>query len=405
VPAGAIRARLARGNSDAGLTKMRFPTRLLVVLLFSALLPACSSIGIPDLGMSGMFEGKSPVTVAVVGPTRGPYSSIGGEMRAGVQEAEQDIDKKGGLLGHQLTLRGADDPCDSKRAAGVAAGLVAEKVAFVIGHFCSVSSIAAAPIYGEANILMVSPASSSAELTDEAAAHGNFDVFRVVPRDDAQGPFLVQHILAHYQGAPVALVGDGTAYGRSVLTSTRKALAEKGMQPALDTPAAADGGDYAGLIARLKAAKIGVIVYGGYAEAGAKLLLEVRKAGLTAAFGGGDALMSSAFAKIAGTDANGTFMTSLPDPRTLPEAQQAITALADFGMDAKGYTLYAYAAMQVIAEAAERAKSLDTTAIAKALREGEYDTVLGPLSFDAKGDLQNPRYGLYVWQDGAAHRL
>ena len=352
-----------------------------------------------------MFESQPPITIAVVGPTHGPYSGIGGELRAGVQQAEQDIDAKGGLLGHVLTMRGADDPCDSKRAAGLAAGLVAEKVAVVVGHFCSVSSMAAAPVYGAANTLMISPASSSAELTDAAAESGNTDVFRVVPRDDMQGAFLAGHILEHYPGAAIALVGDGTPYGRNVVASTRAALVEKGVHPAATETLHPDSDDFASVVARLKGHRIKVIVYGGYAQAGAKLLLEARKEGLTAAFGGGDALMSGEFAKVAGADANGTFMTSLPDPRSVPEAQHAIEALATFGLDAKGYTLYAYAAVQVFAEAAERAKSLDTTAVAKALREGEFDTVLGPLSFDAKGDLKSPRYALYVWQDGAAQKL
>jgi branched-chain amino acid transport system substrate-binding protein len=382
---------------------MRSLSRLLFILLLPALLPACSDLGIGS-GLSGMFETQPPITVAVVGPTRGPYSSIGGEMRAGVQQAEADINAQGGVLGHLLKLRGADDPCDTKRAAGLAAGLVAEKVSFVVGHFCSVSSIAAAPVYGAANILMISPASSSAELTDNAAESGNTDVFRVVPRDDMQGAFLAGHILEHYPGAAIALVGDGTPYGRNVIASTRAALLEKGVQPAATETLPTDG-DFASVVARLKGHRVKVIVYGGYAQAGAKFLVEARKEGLAAAFGGGDALMSSEFAKTAGADANGTFMTSLPDPRSVPEAQHAIAGLASFGLEAKGYALYAYAAVQVFAEAAARAKSLDSTAVAKALREGEYDTVLGPLSFDAKGDLKNPRYALYVWQDGTAQKL
>jgi branched-chain amino acid transport system substrate-binding protein len=378
---------------------MRPPSRPLALLLLPFLLAACSG------GVADIFETQSPITVAVVGPTRGPYSGLGGEMRAGVQQAEQDINAKGGVLGHVLKLRGVDDQCDAKSASSTARALVREKVTFVVGHFCSTSSIAAAPIYSEANILMITPSSSSAALTDEAAARGSSNIFRVVPRDDTQGVFLAQHILERYPGAPVALVDDGSIYGRNVTRSTRQALAEKGVRPALAESVPPDTEDFSGLVARLKAHGIGVIVFGGYAEEAAKLLLEVRKQGLEATFGGGDTLMADDFQRLAKAAAEGAFMTSLPDARELPTAQHAVEGLANFGIDAKGYTLYTYAAVELFAEAAERAKSLDASAVAKALREGEYSTVLGPLSFDAKGDLKESRYAIYVWHDGAAQPL
>jgi branched-chain amino acid transport system substrate-binding protein len=378
---------------------MRFLSRPLTFLLLPLLLAACSDVG------ASIFETQPPITVAVVGPTRGPYSGLGGEMRAGVQQAEEDINAKGGVLGHVLKLRGVDDQCDAKLASGTARALVREKVAFVVGHFCSTSSIAAAPIYSEANILMISPSSSSAALTDEAAARGSTNIFRVVPRDDTQGAPLAQHILEHYPSALVALVDDGSAYGRNVTRSTRQALAEKGVRPALAESVPPDMEDFSGLVARLKAHGIGVIVFGGYADQAAKLLLEVRRQGLEAAFGGGDTLMADDFQRLAKTAAEGAFMTSLPDARELPTAQHAVAGLANFGIDAKGYTLYTYAAVELFAEAAERAKSLDASAIAKALREGEYLTVLGPLSFDAKGDLKGRHYAIYVWRDGTARKL
>lgn len=346
-----------------------------------------------------------PFTVAVVGPMRGPFGSLGGQMRAGVEQAEQDLDAHGGVLGRALKFRGVDDQCDAKLAPGIASALVAEKVSLVVGHFCSTSAVAAAPVYSGADVLMITPSASSAALTDDAAARGSSNIFRLVPRDDMQGTGLAEHILAHYPGAAVALVDDDTPYGKNVVISTRQALAAKGVHAALSETLQSEQSDFAALVERLKARGIGVIVFGGYAEEGAKLLVAVRRQGLEAAFGGGDTLIGGDFLKRAGANAEGTFMTSLPDLSGLPEAQHAIAGLTAFGLDAKGYTLYAYAALDLYAQAAERAKSLDPAAIAKALREGAYDTVLGKVSFDAKGDNKEAHYALYVWQQGEVHKL
>lgn len=365
-----------------------------VLLSLLPLLAACSSLP------SVKFSGGPPLKVAVAGPMAGPNTAFGGQLRYGAGQAVEDINAKGGVLGRTLTLRAVDDRCDADRAAGIARGLVAEKVAFVIGHFCSASSIAAAPVYGEANLLMIAPSASAPRLTDEASARGSTNVFRLVPRDDQQGTALAKYILGHLPKRPVALVEDGTAYGGSVVGSTQKALAADGVRIALREAVPRGSGDFPGLVQRMKGLNVGVIVFGGQAEPAARLLVEARRQGLDAILGGGDALGTDDFQKLAGTAAEGTFLGHLPEARDLPTARYAVAGLTRYGIDAAGYTLYAYAAVELFAQAAERAKSLDTEALAKTMRTGRFETVLGPLSFDAKGDLVDGRTAVYVWHDG-----
>ncbi len=384
-------------------------SRLLPWLLPFAMLAACSEV-------TSIFnvDTAPPLDIAVVGPMHGPYSALGGQMRAGVQQAIEDVNSANGVDGHVLKLRTVDDQCDAKRAAGIAAGLVAEHFALVVGHFCSPSSIAAAPVYGAADIVMITPSSTSGALTDEAAARGNTNIFRTVPRDDMQGPALVKYILAHYPNAAVALVSDGTPYGTTVVASTRKALADAGAPAAREDTTLGSADDPAALASRLKANGIGVIVFGGYAERAANFLVAARAQGLDAAFGGGDTLLAGDFAKTAGAAADGTFMTSLPDmsetgANTSTEqsrnAPNPVAGLARYGVDAKGYTLYAYAAVELYAKAAGRAGSVDAAAVAKALREGDYSTAIGKISFDAKGDPKELHYDIYGWQGGTLHKL
>lgn len=365
-----------------------------VLLSLLPLIAACSSLP------SVKFEGGPPLRIAVAGPTTGPYKASGAQLRYGAAQAIEDINGKGGVLGRALTLRAVDDRCDADRAAGIARGLVAEKVAFVIGHFCSASSIVAAPVYGEANLLMIAPSASAPQLTDEAAARGSTDVFRLVPRDDRQGTALAKYILAHFPNRTIALVHDGTAYGGSVVGSTQKALEADGVRVALREAVPRGSGDFPGLVQRLKGLNVGVIVFGGQAEPAARLLVEARRQDLDAILGGGDALGTDDFRRLAGTAAEGTFLGHLPDARDLPTARYAVAGLTRYGIDATGYTLYAYAAVELFAQAAERSKSLEMEALAKTLRAGRFETVLGPLSFDAKGDLVDGRTAVYVWRDG-----
>lgn len=365
-----------------------------VLLSLLPLLAACSSLP------SVKFEGGPPLKVAIAGPMAGPNTVFGGQLRYGAGQAAENINAKGGVLGHVLTLRAVDDRCDANRAVGIARGLVVEKVAFVIGHFCSASSIAAAPVYGEANLLMIAPSASAPQLTDEASARGSTNVFRLVPRDDQQGTALAKYILGHLPNRPIALVEDGTAYGGSVVGSTQKALEEAGMRVALREAVPRRPGDFPGLVQRMKGLNVGVIVFGGQAEPAARLLVEARRQGLDAILGGGDALGTDDFQRLAGTTAEGTFLGHLPDARDLPTARYAVAGLTRYGIDAAGYTLYAYAAVELFTQAAERSKSLETEALAKTLRTGRFETVLGPLSFDAKGDLVDARTAVYVWHDG-----
>jgi branched-chain amino acid transport system substrate-binding protein len=96
----------------------------------------------------------------------------------------------------------------------------------------------------------------------------------------------------------------------------------------------------------------------------------------------------------------GTLMTFGPDPRKLPAAAGVVRRFEVEGYSPEGRTLLVYAAVQVFAEAARRAGSTDLGALVEALHAGAYDTVLGPVAFDAKGDLVGYEYHMYRWHDG-----
>jgi branched-chain amino acid transport system substrate-binding protein len=111
-------------------------------------------------------------------------------------------------------------------------------------------------------------------------------------------------------------------------------------------------------------------------------------------------VQSCAGVVIAGAAADGVLFTDPADPRRRVEAAPVVERFRASGFEPAGYTLYTYGAIQVWAQAAEKAGSFELQTMIASLRDHQFDTVLGPIDFDDKGDLtvQNPVW--YVWRDG-----
>ena len=134
------------------------------------------------------------IKIGSAGPMTGQYAAFGEQLRRGATMAIEEINAAGGVNGQKLELLIGDDACDPKQATAVANKMVADKVAFVAGHFCSGSSIPASDIYKEAKILQITPASTNPKLTDDGFAKGNTTVFRTCGRDDVQGATVAGYI-------------------------------------------------------------------------------------------------------------------------------------------------------------------------------------------------------------------
>ena len=111
----------------------------------------------------------------------------------------------------------------------------------------------------------------------------------------------------------------------------------------------------------------------------------------------------SLLGKLGGAATNGVLMSFPPKAEDDPKNAALVKKFRDAKYNPEGYTLFSYAAVKVWAEAAAKAKSTDAAAVAAALRSGTYDSAVGPLAFDQKGDIKNPVYDIYVWKDGKSY--
>ncbi len=336
------------------------------------------------------------IPIASVGPITGQYASFGEQLKRGATQAVADINAKGGVLGKKLKLMIGDDACDPKQAVAVANEMASRRVALIDGHFCSGSSIPASDVYAEENILQISPASTNPQLTER----GLPGVFRVCGRDDQQGKVAGDFIADHFKGKNIAIIQDKTAYGKGLADETKKALNARGIHEVLYEAYTAGEKDYSALVTKLKEARVDVVYLGGYHTEAGLIVRQMREQGMKTILAAGDALVTDEFWKIAGSAGEGTLMTFSPDPRKNPEAAPVVAEFRKQGYEPEGYTLYSYGAIQAWAQAVEKAGTTDTTKVAAALRQGQYDTVLGKIGFDKKGDVTAPGYVFYVWHNG-----
>jgi branched-chain amino acid transport system substrate-binding protein len=54
----------------------------------------------------------------------------------------------------------------------------------------------------------------------------------------------------------------------------------------------------------------------------------------------------------------------------------------------------------VFAQAVEKAGTIDLDALIGTLRNKQFETVLGRIGFDEKGDVTAPGYVFYAWKNG-----
>jgi branched-chain amino acid transport system substrate-binding protein len=340
------------------------------------------------------------IPIAVVGPITGQDAAFGEQMKRGAEMAVKDINAKGGVAGKKLKLLVGDDACDPKQAVAVANQMANDKVVFVAGHFCSGASIPASSVYNENGILQITPASTNPALTDDAAKAGWTNIFRTCGRDDAQGRVAGQYIAAHFKGKAVAIIQDKTAYGKGLADETKKAMNAAGLQEAMYESINKGDKDFSALVSKMKQANVAAIYFGGYFTEAGLLIRQGKEQGLNAVLMGGDAIATEEYWKITGDTGNATLMTFPPDPRNLPSAQAVAAEFKAQGYDPEGYTLYTYAAIEVFAQAAAKAKSVKVEDLSKFLRANKFDTVIGTIGFDAKGDIIGPDYVVYVWKAG-----
>jgi branched-chain amino acid transport system substrate-binding protein len=340
---------------------------------------------------------EADIRIAVAGDMTGANAWFGEQYQRGTELAVADLNAKGGVLGQRVELIVGDDACDPDQAVVLARKLVSDSVVFVAGHFCSHSSIPASKVYEDADVLMIAPSSVNSRLTDE----GGPNVFRVCGRDDRQGTKVADYLAAHWADKAIAILDDGTVWGAGVANAVRRGLQERGISAAVNETYAVGDLDYSALVSKMQAGGIDVFFVGGYHQETGLIFRQARDRGYDVRLIASSAAATADFPIIAGPKLDGTLMVAAADMRASPQAADVVARFRAEDYGPQGYTLNAYAVVQVWAQAVEAAGSLDLDAVIAAMHSREFDTVLGRIGFDEKGDVTGfDPWQWYVWKAG-----
>ncbi|HTT49352.1 MAG TPA: branched-chain amino acid ABC transporter substrate-binding protein [Pseudolabrys sp.] len=356
------------------------------------------------LGFALAGTASAQVKFGMAGPITGPSAATGAQMKNGVDQAAEDINKAGGILGQKITVEYGDDVSDPKQGVSVANKFAGDGVKFVIGNYNSGVTIPSSEVYQENGILEITPASTNPTVTERKM----WNIFRVCGRDDQQGKVAGTYILKHFKGKKIAVVHDKTTYGKGLADETKKAINAGGMKEVLYEGINTGEKDYSALVSKIKQSGADLVYFGGLYTEGGLIVRQMRDQGVNAPMMGGDGITSDEFAAVGGPGVEGTLMTYGPDPRNKPEAKKIVDEFRHRAQpfEPEAYTLYSYAGVQVIKQAAEAAKSLDPKKVAEKMHSGmKFKTVLGDLSFDKKGDITKLDYVMYIWKKDASGKI
>ena len=353
---------------------------------------------------------QKELKVAVAAPYTGGAAAFGEMIRRGAELKEKEINEAGGINGMKLSLVFEDDAGKDAEAS-----LVAERIASnlqilaVVGHFNSSCSLAGKPIYQRAGIVELSPGSTNVNVCE-----GSDWTFRNLYRDDFQGKFIAQYIKKHLpEVQSVAVFFDNDDYGRGL----RNAFVAEAERIALNLAASEaydrDNTDFKAQLTSIKAKDPDAIFISGlYSEAGL-IVKQARETGITAQFFGADGVDSPDFLTIAGTTAEGAYLTT---PFTFGAAGAEAQQMADnfqalHGVAPDTWAALTYDAVGMIADALKKTYNPEASVAdnRKAIRdhlasldtaEEGYNGVTGLTYFDTHGDTVNKPAYVKIVKDG-----
>jgi branched-chain amino acid transport system substrate-binding protein len=340
------------------------------------------------------------IKIGVVGPTTGAVTQYGDMVREGVDTAVERINATGGVNGKKLETVVIDDGCEPKQGPVAANRVVNSKIGFVVGHVCSGATIAAADIYNNEGVVMVTPSASSPALTDGK----NYEfIFRTLGRDDQQGPAAAKFVLEKIKPKKAAVLHDKQSYGQGIATAVKNDLEKGGVPVAIFEGINAGDSDYSAVITKLKSQGVDFVYYGGYHPEMGLLLRQAAEQGVKAKWMGPEGTGNPDINAIAGDAVEGMLLTLPADFTQNAANAEIVKAFEAKKRNAGGaFQMTAYAATQVIADGIKGAGTDDPTKVAKYLHANSFDTPIGKVSWNKQGDLTNFQFDVFTWhKDGS----
>lgn len=349
----------------------------------------------------GVARADETVKIGEVAPVTGPASYLGKDTENGARLAVEEINKKGLVIGGKkvtLQLEAQDDAGDPRQATQVAQMLVDDKVAAVVGHMNSGTTIPASKIYNDAGIVQVSPSATNPAYT----LQGFKTAYRVVATDAQQGPSLADYASKTLKIKSIAIVDDATAYGQGLASEFEKRAKADGIQVLSHDATNDKATDFRAILTKIKGEQPAAIMYGGLDSTGGPFAKQAKQLGISVKVLAGDGLCADDLVKLAGDAADNVICSIAGAPlEKMPKGPEFVTRYQSrFGTHPVLNSPFAYDAVYVIVDAMQRAQSTAPDKILAAMPATDYHGVLGETQFDSKGDLRHGVISLYEYVGG-----
>lgn len=354
------------------------------------------------LGVAGALlfsSAHAQIKIAAVVPATGPVTQYGDMVKEGVTTAVELANAAGGINGKKIELVTVDDACEPKQGPVAANRVINSKIGYVVGPVCSGAAIAAAPVYNNEGVVVVTPSATSPALTEGKNYHF---IFRTIGRDDQQGPAAAKFIAEKIKPKKVAVLHDKQSYGQGIAASVRDDLKKAGVQVALFEGINAGDSDYSAVITKLKSAGVDFVYYGGYHPEMGLLLRQAGEQGLKVRMMGPEGVGNPEVNAIAGPAVEGMLLTLPADFAANPKNAAIVKAFKDKKRDASGaFQLASFTATQVIIDSI-KAVGDNPAKVADYLHKTTFETPLGSIGWDKKGDLKSFDFQVFEWhKDGS----
>ena len=339
------------------------------------------------------------VKIGSVAPLTGGIAHLGKDNENGVRLAIDEANAVGITLGGKkvrFEMMSEDDQSDPKVGNTVAQKLVDAKVAGVVGHLNSGTTIPASAIYNQAGLPMVSGSATNPALTEQ----GFKGVFRVVGRDDQQGPAVANYLVGQTKPRTVAVIDDATAYGEGLANEVEKSLKAAGVKVLPREKGTDKTVDWKAVLTKLKGKRPNAVFYGGMDATGGPLLKQARELKMTAVFAFGDGACTDKMAELAGPAAEGLLCSQAGIPVQAAGKKFLDAYKARFKSDPILYSPFTYDSARLLIAAMKKAESSDPAKYLPALAASDYTGATGNIQFDEKGDRKDAEMTIFTLKEG-----
>jgi len=352
-----------------------------------------------SLAALGAGAQGAAIKIGVPVPLSGGNAKMGNDISQAATLAVEEWNAKGGVLGRKIEIMAFDDACDAQQSVTAAHKLVDGGVVAVAGGYCSSAAIPASAVYHDAGVAFVADASSNPKLTDQ----GFENVFRVIGRDDQQGPYAAGFMINALKAKKIAIIHDNTLYAKGLADATKAALEGKpGVQVVFFDAVTPGEKDFSAVLTKVKSLSPDVTYYTGYYPEGGLIAKQFKDLGVSGKFMAGDANNDPTFISEAGPASEGVFVTSTPLPQDQSSAKSFIDRYKKrWNQDPGPYSALEYDAVNVVINAIKQSGSTDRAAIIKAITGTKnYQGATGAINFDKKGDRTSVLYITYIIKGG-----